>query len=225
MPQNITDASSWTTTVVAPANGDPVDGDGLEVLAQGLSNRTKRLRDAVFTIRENLGVLAAYRDYNVSGPRFTPFGGGSNGATWLQDSVATAGAVAFHLPHLPTVGTITAVRLVLGWGTDAGSGQHAASLPATKPQIQYVEHPIELVNLSSANADPIESTPVVDPSGTLSAYLNMHTIQISGGQFHANHILNLATARRPRYLVINGETGANSTPGLGLYFIEVDITP
>lgn len=45
MPTNITDAKTFTATIVAPANGDPVDGDGQETLAQGLANRTAFLND------------------------------------------------------------------------------------------------------------------------------------------------------------------------------------
>lgn len=55
MPTNIVDSPAFTSPIVAPANGDPVDGDGLEVLGQGLANRTARHE-----------VLMAYADYTTT---------------------------------------------------------------------------------------------------------------------------------------------------------------
>lgn len=47
MPVNITDVSTFTDPIVAPADADPADRTYVVTIAQGLSNRTRKLWDMV----------------------------------------------------------------------------------------------------------------------------------------------------------------------------------
>lgn len=47
MPQNITDADTWTTPIVMPADTDPADLTYIATAVQGLANRTRFLVDKV----------------------------------------------------------------------------------------------------------------------------------------------------------------------------------
>ena len=47
MPQNITDASTWTTPIVMPTDTDPADLTYIAMAVQGLANRTLELADRI----------------------------------------------------------------------------------------------------------------------------------------------------------------------------------
>jgi hypothetical protein len=218
MPQNIVDSPEWTTPLVVPANGDPVDGDGWEFALQGVGNRTAYMRAAIPGRAAQIWVrkLPPVAVENTSSRfqyLFTGFGGISG---WQQIDQASAGDLYLTLDDLPMHGWIASVTGILVWGGGTGSGQHPASLPATKPRLLYWED--DMSDLDGASY--FESSWVTDPSGTLGAYIAKHEISVTS--FHASHDLNLSNLVK-RGIRFQGEAGANSAAGMTLAAIEVEI--
>ena len=222
MPQNITDVPGWTAPLVVPANGDAVDGDGWLVHGQGVGNRTSYLREGVPGRASSyvLRFLPPVAGFNESDRFQYQIAGVSGGMpAWNQIDVTDAGGIEIDLTNnLPTVGEITKITAVVMFTGGEGSGQHAAAMPGTKPTLTY--HEDSLIDLSEGGF--FASPTVTDPTVTLTPYLNLHRIDLTS--FHANHDLTLSSFRT-RKIRFTGETGANSTAGMGLLAIEVTIVP
>ena len=221
MPQNITDVATWTTPLVVPSNGDAVDGDGWETHGQGVGNRTAYLRQgtpgrAASYVWRCLPQVAVA---NIS-DRFEYLSGINVGFSgWQQINVSDAGGVYLPLDNLPIVGKISKVGALVIFSGGTGSGQHAASLPATKPKLAYYED--NLVDLDCANH--LESPEVTDTTTPLASYLALHRVEITS--FHASQNLDLTSTFRKRGVIFKGETGANSTSGIMVVGLEVTIIP
>lgn len=205
MPADITDVSEYTDPIVVPTNGDAVNGEGLLELAQGLSNRTAYLHDAVL----GLGTGGAAYANNLNGlynpsSRFAFIPDTIDSEVvmgWSQTSVTDAGMLLFKL-DTPKVGTLDAVIVKL-----AHSGTHSG-MPGTMPNIKVYSQ-----SYAVGPAARVELDTQVDTSANETAYESLHSITIFG--------LGAVCAEGVEYfLELTGENGANKQPGLMLIAIE-----
>lgn len=69
MPQNITDASTWTTPIVMPADTDPADLAYIETAVQGLANRTTYLKAERDRMAPYIGGAAGTDEWEYETPK------------------------------------------------------------------------------------------------------------------------------------------------------------
>lgn len=152
MPQNIVDVSTFTSPVVAPADGDPLNAASITapgVGLQALSNRTRKLGD-----RMGIGLVAPLtdeflydptiaRELQIEGQEFGLATDGAGATEWLRTLSA---GVVFNVPlidsafasaraRVPSGCTVTGVEvLVRSSGARlAGSGWFARVYSQTVP--------------------------------------------------------------------------------------------
>ena len=132
MPQNITDASTYTATVTAPASADALDETEVLAMGQGLANRTKYLYDAVrpdYNYDSPVSVTVFVSPHEIN-PSFSSYGSPTTGLmTWYSNGFDLANSQVNdgvgYIPldnHLPDDATLTAVRALVDPGAARSAG-------------------------------------------------------------------------------------------------------
>lgn len=199
MPQNITDATTWTATLTAPADGDAVDADDFIGHLQGLANRSKYLYAHSMVARTQIQLPLTNSSIDS---RWTYSVG-----YFINTDTSAAAHLGIELGGLvPPGATLTEVKAFL----NGGEGGAHAGVPANKPKIGLYE-----IDPTDGSFDyTIEAT---DPSASTGAYDVDHTITVA---------VERTVSKDKRYLVeFVGESGANASNGkLALWGISVSWT-
>jgi len=198
MPQNITDADTWTDPVQVAADGDPVDGASQVLIGQDLSDRARYLYNRVVPAAQrnfSVPIIGAWQSPETAPANFRfQYQAATN--TMQQSSVASAGLLVVYLPQILNV-TLEEVH-VMCHGDLSGVGPH--------PNLPSVGGSMPVINLRESDYTgggySLLGTQI-DPSASVGAYESHHVISITGMSATTFH-------NKQHILTIAGESGPNA---------------
>jgi hypothetical protein len=152
-------------------------------------------------------------------PMPTPNVGDTTGLTWnyasalgdwYQSNVGAAYEIAFPLTRLPNQGILRKVRVVVD-GAGAGGANHGGTLPATLPKATLYRRLLTSTSVSTIGAQVTDNPVSAANYDTLHALAVTYNLQDgSGDAWTWTGLSELITSNAYHWIVINGETGANS---------------
>lgn len=211
MPGNITDSDTFSDPIVHPTDGDAVNGAGIELVAQGLANRTRWLLNRILGATAQTIIVppipaAQEGEYfaTASMPADTTDG------AMLQSGVPGSDPICkCFLVGLPRTGTITGVRAnVFGAWASAVHG----ALPSSMPSIQLWK-----MNAQSGALAQVGST-ATDTSANVAAYEVAHQLSIAS--------ISQTIEGFVFFVLVRGEDDTNAlADSFAVMSFEVDVEP
>lgn len=204
MPNNVTDADTWTATVQSIADGDELDAANLLLGVQGLANRTLYIASRVPGVAQG-GVWVAINPL-AGGASSSGTGTWVSGGNWVNTAHGTKSVgFGFSCPHGGSIQTLRA------WITPAGSH---AGLPATMPQLAAQFFNVQ----TGGSTSPATQS---DTSGSVGAYETLHAITLTLG----SPVALLPGVSKTGIVSFSGEDSTNANNNLILHGIEFLVEP